>query len=202
MLVKNTLSYCAALGFLVIATAPVDARPTHCILEVAGKTYISGPCDYRPLKDAGGDFQVTGADGRHFAYVYVEAPDRATAHWNGELGENRAHDPLGALRREDGCWVNDTARICVSTVTASAAGNTAPHGAWDCGKVMGFTLDASTYTVNGKGNSVAQVEQIAEDTFGITLADDYRFALFDVTPSTLTWHSPQSGDTFECRRQK
>ena len=183
-------------------SSPTWAETADCTLEVKGKTYISGPCDYRRLKNTGADFQVTGADGRYFVYVYVEAQDRATAHWNGEQGESRAHDPLGALRREGECWVNDTARICVSTMNASAAGNSAPYGAWDCGEVMGFTLDASTYTVNGKGNSVAQVEQIAEDAFGITLADDYRFALFDVTPSTLTWHSPQSGDTFECRRQE
>ena len=47
---------------------------------------------------------------------------------------------------------------------------------------------------------VESIERIADDAYGVTLTDGYRFALFDVTTRTLTWHSPESGDTFECRR--
>lgn len=177
-----------------------SATTSGCLLEVGGRSYIDGVCEHEPLSDGKGSFRLTGPDGRHFVYVYVDGPE-ATAHWNGEIGENRAHDPLGALRREGECWMNDTARICVSSEIASAVTNEIPYGKWDCGQVMGFALDASTYTVNGKKVAVANVEQIAEGAFGVTLVDDYRFALFDVGPTSLTWHSPESGDTFECKRK-
>lgn len=73
-------------------------------------------------------------------------------------------------------------------------------GSWDC-EIMGFTLDAEEYNISGKVIPVATIEKIAEDGFGVALADEYRFALFDVLPDSLTWHSPASGDTFECRRE-
>lgn len=62
---------------------------------------------------------------------------------------------------------------------------------------MEFSLDGSQYN----GNPVESIEKIAEDAFGVTLTDGYRFALFDVTGRTLTWHSPESGDTFSCIRK-
>lgn len=73
-------------------------------------------------------------------------------------------------------------------------------GAWDC-EIMHFTLDAGTYNVSGKEIPVKSVERIAEDAYGAEMHDGYRFAMFDVTAKTLTWHSPLSGDTFECRRE-
>lgn len=178
------------------------ASGAECRLEVAERSYIDGPCEHQSLSDGKGSFRITGADGRHFAYVYLEGQDRATAHWNGELGESRAHHPLGALRREGECWINDTARICVTPATVAAAGNAASHGIWDCGQVMAFELDADSYSVNGKRGAVASIERIADDAYGVTLDDGYRFALFDVTATSLTWHSPASGDTFDCRRQQ
>lgn len=74
-------------------------------------------------------------------------------------------------------------------------------GTWDC-EVMGFTLDAKTYNVSGKAVRVTSIEKIGDDGYGVTLSDDYRFALFDVKAKSLTWHSPGSGDTFECRKAK
>jgi hypothetical protein len=96
-----------------------------------------------------------------------------------------------------------TAAALVLGASAACADDSLPvFGTWDCGAVMGFTLDAETYTVNGRAGPVKGIEKIADDAFGVTLRDDYRFALFDVTAKSLTWHSPESGDTFECRRQK
>lgn len=81
--------------------------------------------------------------------------------------------------------------------TSDAAEAALPvHGSWDCG-AMSFSLDATRYNDTV---AVESVERIAEDAFGVTLKDGYRFALFDVTARTLTWHSPESGDTFDCRR--
>lgn len=188
----------SALTVLVAAVAghPAKAGPATCVLEVAGKSYIDGPCEHRLLDGGQGGFQMTGADRRHFAYVYIEG-DRATAHWNGEAAENRAHDPLGELRRDGACWVNRGARICVS-VEAALGGP--PYGRWNC-EIMAFSLDAESYEVSGAGGRVSGIEKIGDDAWGVELVDGYRFALFDVTDGSLTWHSPASGDTFECERQ-
>lgn len=74
------------------------------------------------------------------------------------------------------------------------------YGAWDC-EIMNFTLDAKIYNVSGKVIAVETVEKIADDAYGATLQDGYRFAMFDVKAKSLTWHSPASGDTFECHRE-
>jgi len=74
-------------------------------------------------------------------------------------------------------------------------------GAWECG-IMSFTLDANIYNISGKSVQVDGVEKISEDAYGATMHDGYRFAMFDVTATTLTWHSPASGDTFECQRDR
>lgn len=73
-------------------------------------------------------------------------------------------------------------------------------GTWDC-EIMQFTLDAKKYNVSGQVIPVKSVEKIADNAYGAEMQDGYRFAMFDVTAKSLTWHSPESGDTFECRRQ-
>ena len=95
-----------------IMALPAQARPAKCLLQVEGKTYIDGPCNFEPSRKGDGSFQITGESGKHFAYVYVEGDRTAAAHWNGILGENRAHDPLGTLTRDGACWSNATAKLC------------------------------------------------------------------------------------------
>jgi len=191
-----------ALTMACAMAAPAEAEVAKCTLEIKGKAYISGDCDYDTLSRSDGSFKIMALDAKYFAYVYVEGTGKASAHWNEEAGANHAHTPLGQMRlATDGCWINDTTRICVSPEAASAVTGRIPYGKWNCGNVMGFSLDGSTYTVNGKRVAVANVEQIAEDAYGVTLVDAYRFALFDVGPESLTWHSPESGDTFDCKRE-
>lgn len=96
----------------VIVALPAQARLAKCLLQVEGQTYIDGPCDFEPSRKGDGSFQITGESGKHFAYVYVEGDGKASAHWNGILGENRAHDPLGMLTRDGACWSNATAKLC------------------------------------------------------------------------------------------
>ena len=73
------------------------------------------------------------------------------------------------------------------------------YGEWDC-EIMGFTLDAKAYVVNSQKFDLKSVEKIADDAWGAAMVDGYRFAMFDVTADSLTWHSPASGDTFDCKR--
>ncbi len=70
------------------------------------------------------------------------------------------------------------------------------HGEWDCGG-MAFDLSAKAYN----GDPVESIEQLSAQDYGVTLKNGYRFALFDVTKTFATWHSPESGDTFDCRRK-
>ncbi|QUJ76956.1 hypothetical protein KDD17_02585 [Sulfitobacter albidus] len=190
--------FCAAITFGVFGATTASSQSTTCELTVVGQTYINGPCDIRSLSDGEGSFQITSLDQKYFAYLYVRGAGIGEAFWNEIAGAGHAHTPLGNLRREGACWINDTARICARASEESSS--LSPLGAWDC-EIMRFTLSATEYNVSGKLVPVANIEQIAEDGFGITLADDYRFAVFDVRPESLTWHSPKSGDTFECQRE-
>lgn len=93
-----------------VATALLFVTPAYaatCLLEVDGKAYIDGPCEFSSWE--GGDFQILAGD--YFAYVYPsDAP--AYGYWNGTPGATHAHDPLGELRRDGACWVNETAKVC------------------------------------------------------------------------------------------
>ncbi len=73
-------------------------------------------------------------------------------------------------------------------------------GVWDCG--MGqFSYRYDGYATDPDASHIPYmaIEAFSPGTFGVTLMDGYRMGVFDVTPTTLTWSSPASGDTFECR---
>lgn len=198
MLCRSLLA-ALSVAIATLGSQPARADSATCVLEVAGKSYIDGSCDHQLLTDGKGSFQFGGADGRYFAYVYVDG-DRATAHWNGASAERRAHDPLGELRRDGDCWVNDGARICVSASSAkSGAASGEPFGTWNCDGLI-FSVDAKSYEMSGRKTKISKIERISDDAWGFELKDGYRIALFDVTAKSLTWHSPASGDTFECRK--
>lgn len=87
------------------------ARPANCLLVVEGVQLITGKCLFTP-QDRDGSFQINGANGKFFAMVQVESKGVGIGYWNGEPYASHAHNPLGTLHREDGCWVNDTASVC------------------------------------------------------------------------------------------
>lgn len=106
--------YCIFLLGAAVSTMAVtaaEARPAKCLLDVGGTVYIDGPCDFDTGSWKDGSFRIHGADGRYFAYVFVDGK-RATAHWNGVLAERRAHDPLGTLTRDGACWIGEGVRLC------------------------------------------------------------------------------------------
>ncbi|HRE20434.1 MAG TPA: hypothetical protein PKW21_05305, partial [Rhabdaerophilum sp.] len=62
-----------------------QARTARCLLQVDGKVYIKGPCDFTATKD---QFQISNARrGKvlYFAMVDTE-PDGAEGFWNGKRG--------------------------------------------------------------------------------------------------------------------
>jgi len=101
---------------LALHPGVAHAKVGGCTLQVDGRTYLDGPCNID--LESGGSFSIgTGNDrtrSRYFAYVAVEK-DAGTAEgsWNGaDPRSTHAHSPLGALRREGACWVNERARVC------------------------------------------------------------------------------------------
>ena len=72
---------------------------------------------------------------------------------------------------------------------------------WYCngGTTPQFRIERSTYSVGNSTERIVRVER-RENDFLLTLESGYRASLFDVTATTMLWHSPQSGDTFVCSR--
>lgn len=80
----------------------------ECLIQVSGRTYRDGLCRIRLYP--GGGFQKEGAI---FAAVDIDpSSGTATAYWTGPGPASHAHEPLGAVVRQGGCWVSDSARVC------------------------------------------------------------------------------------------
>ncbi len=74
-------------------------------------------------------------------------------------------------------------------------------GLWDCG-VGTFSYRYDGYATSPDASHIPymSIEEFTPGNFGVTLMDGYRTGLMDVTPTTMTWSSPVSGDSFDCRR--
>ncbi|GAB1361766.1 hypothetical protein MASR1M32_10020 [Rhodobacter sp.] len=105
----------AALTFLLLASPALAeigvARPADCLLIVGNEKLIGGRCAFTAL-DEDGSFQIASPDGRFFAQVLMDRPGNGTGWWNEEPFAGHAHSPLGALRRDDACWVNQRVSVC------------------------------------------------------------------------------------------
>ncbi|QTC92819.1 hypothetical protein [Brevundimonas goettingensis] len=80
-----------------------------------GKVRVDGECLVFPFGDGGYTLNAW-SDGKprqsHFAVVVRNRDGTGDATWNADPDDDRAGDPLGTVRLNDGCWVNDRARIC------------------------------------------------------------------------------------------
>ncbi|MFG5121387.1 hypothetical protein [Methylorubrum sp. POS3] len=77
------------------------------------------------------------------------------------------------------------------------------EGRWSGGPAscaLPFHITAKTYAAPGAPPSpVAKVEH-SRGWWRIELKDGYSVTLMDVKPRSMTWHSPESGDTFDLTR--
>ena len=100
---------------LLATTYATSARDiSRCLIEVDGRTWADGPCDFEPLDEGDASFEVIEkAQPQTFAYIFM-AQDGDPPHgfWNGGEGATHAHDDLGELRRDGACWLNDRAKVC------------------------------------------------------------------------------------------
>lgn len=82
----------------------------------------------------------------------------------------------------------------------AAPGSFSFEGEWDCDG-SAVTLTSETYSFGQQPTlTLSEVVEISDTARGVMFTDGYRIAFFDITSSSMQWHSPASGDTFECRR--
>ncbi|MDE4914779.1 hypothetical protein [Methylobacterium sp. 092160098-2] len=118
--------------------ARADERVSgECLISVGGRAYLDGPCSITLYP--GGGFQASGR-GRHpyFATLDIDSDSGgAQAFWNGVDAESHAHDRLGTVVRQGGCWVNADARVCAwrpgTRPRSEAPAPSRPPTAWTAG---------------------------------------------------------------------
>lgn len=91
------------------------------------------------------------------------------------------------------------AAAVATLLSAPALAADAPYaGTWDCGGYGTLTIEGTTYDFGER----ATIAEVARDgpSYILTMTDGYAVAVA-VDGDTLAWYSPESGDSFDCRRQ-
>lgn len=82
----------------------------------------------------------------------------------------------------------------------AAPGSFPFEGDWDCDG-SAVTLTSESYKFGQQPTlMISEVVDISETARGVMFTDGYRIAFFDITNSSMQWHSPASGDTFDCKK--
>ena len=89
------------------------------------------------------------------------------------------------------------AALCA--LPAAAADKWPFLGRWDCG-VAEFTFTRTTYNNGSDDMPIKKVEKNKDGSYTLRFADGYSIGLSGFTGKTMGWFSPESGDSFECRR--
>lgn len=90
--------------------------------------------------------------------------------------------------------------VTLIMATAANAGNYPFEGTWDCDGSE-VKLTSETYSFGQQPTlTISEVVEISDTARGVMFTDGYRIAFFDITSSSMQWHSPASGDTFDCIR--
>jgi hypothetical protein len=93
------LRLCFAALVIIASANDATARLARCLVEVDGKTLISGQCAFDPL-DASGSFKVS-ADNGASAEVHIAGKDASATFRSRPQGGGV---DLGAVGRDGGCW--------------------------------------------------------------------------------------------------
>ena len=87
----------------------------------------------------------------------------------------------------------------LTVLAAPAVAAQAPYeGTWDCDGYGELTIADDTYDFGER----AEIAEVTRDgpAYILTMTDGYTVAVA-VEGRTLNWFSPESGDSFECRRK-
>ena len=101
-----------------VAATPAFANSPYsrgeCLLSYGSEVRLNGPSEYTLDKDGSlYASDIPASKGNIFAYVNLNGDGTADASWNGGGGASHAHDPLGTMTREGGCWGNNLNVVCV-----------------------------------------------------------------------------------------
>ena len=75
------------------------------------------------------------------------------------------------------------------------------YGTWNCDGSE-FIFDAKGYRMSAGQAPLAyeSVELYTPGNYGLTFVDGYMIGLMDVSATSMTWSSPESGDILSCTR--
>ena len=99
------------------AIAKEGRKVRKCLMEVDGKTYINGPCNFARHEEGGG-FAIEGLNNRQIdrgIWPWSASVSAEGGFWNNDGGypASHQHDTFGGpMWREGACWVNARARVC------------------------------------------------------------------------------------------
>lgn len=99
------------MTLLVLVSLTDAANAFTCRLEVEGRIFMDGACEYEEDTDGSFRFFDEGND-RMFVYVNMNNDGTALGYWPGPDGGTHAHDDLGNLTRDGACWRNEYAGVC------------------------------------------------------------------------------------------
>lgn len=190
----------------LVATTVLAASGT-CEIGIEGALAYQGTCEITHKQN--GDFSFSAEGGK----VYAEARGlsgnaEGTARF--KIGGRNHDGSIGALyeggySKREGCWGNRSIEICAFG-GEKANVEEAPRdqlvskifGSFQCNGGFGFELSGNRYN----GQQVDQIEAFNDGkAYGITLKDGYRFGIMEgKISSEWVWTSPQSGDSFTCRK--
>jgi len=114
---KNTIILTIFFIGLISMLSPANAQPVDCLLEVKGKTYIKGSCEFTSMK--GGSFQIMGKE--YFAQLEIY-DEKANGKELGSLSYGtRQAGYVGDVRRKGACWGNEIAKVCVRDISENSS---------------------------------------------------------------------------------
>ncbi len=90
------------------ATTCLTGKQVLCSLSVKGKIYMSGACQYEASQD--GSFRLSGTP--YTVALNMTEEGKANAFWNADANTTQAQSPLGELRNDGACWVNEQVIVC------------------------------------------------------------------------------------------
>ena len=90
------------------------------------------------------------------------------------------------------------ATFLAATTPAQAREQMPFVGVWDC-EVARFTFTNESYNPGDEPLPILSVEREGPH-YHLTLPEDYRITLSNVTETSMAWFSEASGDGFECVR--
>lgn len=72
-------------------------------------------------------------------------------------------------------------------------------GTWDC-QVATFTFTPTVYNNGSEDLPIEEAQEGTDGSYTLLFADDYTITLSGFTDDAMSWFSPASGDSFDCKR--